>query len=245
VRDPACVALCRTLGIRLPILLAPMAGGPSTPRLAAAVTRAGGLGVLGVTGMTADAVSAAVREARREAGGGAIGVNVQLAPRTPATGDPEAINQLLAPFRAELGLPRHPSDPPAADPPQALVDAALAAGAAVVSTFDDPAPVVAATRAAGARLVCMVTTTTEALAVVAAGADVVIAQGGEAGGHRGSFRVGVDGATAAATGLVALVPAVVDAISGAVPVVASGGIIDGRGIAAAFALGAGGVSLGT
>jgi nitronate monooxygenase len=143
-------------------------------------------------------------------------------------------------------LPDEPPELPPADAPIALVEAGLAAGASVITTFDDPAPVAEATRAAGARLVPMVTTVEESRRAVASGADAVIVQGAEAGGHRGTFGVGGSAGPArpALVGTMALVPQVVDAV-GPVPVIASGGIMDGRGIAAALALGAQGVSLGT
>jgi nitronate monooxygenase len=238
--------LCDLCGIRLPILLAPMANGPSTPELAAAVTRAGGLGVLAVSGLTAEVAADEVARARAACDGGPIGVNVQLAPPTPATGDRAAVSAVLAPFRAELGLPPEPPSPPPADAPAALIEAALAAGAAVVTTFDDPTPVLDMTRRAEAVLIAMVTTVDEARWVTDLGADAVIAQGGEAGGHRGTFGAGTPGTSGAATtGTMALIPAAVDAVGGSVPVIASGGIADGRGIAAALALGAAGVSLGT
>ena len=232
--------LCDLLGIRVPILLAPMAGGPGTPELVAAVTGAGGLGVIGATGMTCAGVDAAVRRAL-ELAGPPVGVNVLLAPPEPGAGDADAVERLLAPFRAELGLPAGPASAPASDPPLALVDAALAAGAGVVTTaMGDPAPVAAAARAAGAPLIAMVSTAEEARRSAAAGADAVIAQGAEAGGHRATFAAGPEPPL---VGTFALVPRVVDAIDR--PVIAAGGIMDGRGLAAALALGAQGVSLGT
>src|SRR6185437_1649596 len=122
---------------------------------------------------------------------------------------------------------------------------AIAAGASVITTFEDPAPAVEIARGAGIPLLAMVTTPDEARRAVEAGANGVIAQGTEAGGHRSSF-VGTEvRPLRAEVGTLALVPQVVDAVGGGVPVVASGGIMDGRGIAAALALGAAGVSLGT
>jgi nitronate monooxygenase len=106
----------------------------------------------------------------------------------------------------------------------------------------DPAPIAAAAKAAGSLVMAMVTTVDEAKRVVAGGADVVMAQGAEAGGHRSTFPLGPDDAPAL-VGTMALVPQVRDAVT--VPVVAAGGIGDGRGLAAALALGAEGVALGT
>jgi nitronate monooxygenase len=233
--------LCDLVGIRVPIMLAGMAGGPGTPEVVAAVTNAGGLGVFGASGMTCAAIERAVARAR-ELTDGPFGVNAQLAAPTPATGERERILEVMRPFRRELGLPDEPPEPAKPDSPVALIEAALAGGATVVTTFDDPAPIAEAARAAGARLLPMVTTVDEAVSAVASGADGVIAQGREAGGHRGSFS---GGDPTAGGGTISLVPQVADAVGPAVPVVASGGIMDGRGIAAALALGAAGVSLGT
>jgi nitronate monooxygenase len=233
--------LCDLLGIRVPILLAGMANGPSTPRLAAAVSGAGGLGVLGVSGMTCGDLERDLALVRELAPGAPFGVNAQLASATPATGERARILEVMLPFRRELGLPDEPPEAPTPDSAVALIECALAGGAAVVTTFDDPAPVAQATRAAGARLLPMVTTVDEARRAVEAGADAVIAQGSEAGGHRGTY----GGGAARGGGTMSLVPQIADAVGPGTPVVASGGIMDGRGIAAALALGAQGVSLGT
>ena len=238
--------LCDLLGIRHALLLAGMAGGPNTPELVSEVSRAGGLGVLGLTGMTLEAATEATRAAIAGSGGAPVGVNAQLAPRSPATGDPERIAAVIARFRAELGL--DPTGQPArstAAAPLELLEAGVAAGAAVITTFEDPTPAIPLARRAGIPLLAMVTTPEEATRAVAKGADGVIAQGSEAGGHRSAF-VGIDVRPAPPeVGTLALVPQVVDAVGADVPVVASGGIMDGRGIAAALALGASGVSLGT
>ncbi|MDX6525164.1 MAG: nitronate monooxygenase [Gaiellales bacterium] len=237
--------LADLLGIRHPILLAAMAGGPSTPELAAEVSRAGGLGVLGLSGMARDAASEATQRAVALAGGAPVGANAQLAPRSPATGDRERIMAVLAPFRAELDLPLEPALPAAGPTGEELLEAALQAGATVVTTFEDPTPVIGLARAAGAPLLAMVTTPEEALAAISAGANAVIAQGSESGGHRSTF-VGAEIPTSLReVGTMALVPQVIAAVGPDVPVIASGGIMDGHGIAAALALGAAGVSLGT
>ena len=239
--DPLRTRLCDALGIRLPILLAPMAGGPATPELVAAVTRAGGAGFFGATGMTCAGIAEAVERALALAGP-PVGVNVQLAPPSSGPGDPAATDRYLAQLLAEAGVERaSPAEAPPADPPVALVEAALEAGATVVSAaLGDPAPLAPLARSAGAPLLAMVSTVEEARRSVASGAEVVIAQGAEAGGHRTTFDL-ADGLPL--IGGMALVPRVVDAVE--VPVVAAGGIMDGRGVAAALALGADGVSVGT
>src|SRR5690242_3432488 len=108
--------LCDLFGIRHPVVLAPMAGGPGTPELVAAVTRAGGLGTVGVAGLSADDARAVVARAL-ELGGPPVGVNVQLAPREPASVPAEAVHAVLDPFRDELGVAGARPGAPEADPP--------------------------------------------------------------------------------------------------------------------------------
>jgi nitronate monooxygenase len=237
--------LCDVLGIRIPILLAGMAAGPCTPELVAAVSCAGGLGVFGATGMTTEALARDIARARA-LGAVAIGVNVQITrPNAPRT-DPDTLAAALADVRRALDLPtRPPPDPPGAPPATAreLVATALAAGASVVTTgLGDPAEIRDLADAHGAPVLAMVATVAEAVRARASGADAIIAQGAEAGGHRASFEVPIDGRVPL-VGTLALVPQVADAVD--VPVIASGGIMDGRGLAAALALGAQAVSLGT
>jgi nitronate monooxygenase len=189
-------ALTRLLGIQHPILLAPM-GSAAGGKLAAAVTHAGGLGMVG----SGYASTTAIRQELGEAGNARVGIGFIL-----------------------WALDRNP----------AALDVALdAKPAAVMLSFGDPAPYAAKVRAAGSRIICQVQTLEQAKQAAALGADVIIAQGRDAGGHSGMTR-----------GTIGLVPAVVDAV-GAIPVVAAGGIADGRGLAAALALGAAGVSMGT
>jgi nitronate monooxygenase len=188
-------ALTDLLGIRHPILLAPM-GRISGGALAAAVSRAGGLGLLG-PGYDDEAW---IEREFAAAAGAPIGIGF-----------------------ITWHLARHPD----------RLRAALAhKPVAVMLSFGDPAPFVQAVRAAGAKLILQVQTLADARAAAALGADVVVAQGAEAGGH---------GAT---RGTLPLVPAVVDAIA-PTPVAAAGGIADGRGLAAALVLGAAGVLVGT
>ena len=148
----------------------------------------------------------------------------------------------LAPYYAELGLGDVP-DPAPLFPTfgDAQLGLLLDTRPSVISFhFGLPAgDVIDAVKAAGARIISSATTVTEAVALASAGADAIVAQGAEAGGHRGV----IDPSEHADVGTIALVPQVVDAVD--VPVIAAGGIADGRGIAAAFALGAAGVQIGT
>jgi nitronate monooxygenase len=238
--DPLRTPLCDMLGIKVPILLAPMANGPSTPELAAAVSRAGGLGCLAATGLTCEIVERQMRQARALAEGAPIAVNVQSATtRAPQT-TRALVERWLAPLHERLGA--LPDVPPAADPPADLISAALDSGASAVSVaLGDPGPLASLAREAGVPLIASASSVAEAMHAVAAGAEVVVAQGAEAGGHRTTFDV--DGGPLPLVGTISLVPRIVDAVS--VPVLAAGGIMDGRGLAAALMLGSQGVWLGT
>jgi len=233
-------------GIEHPILQAPMAG-DATPALAAAVSNAGGLGGLGCSGLAPD-------ELRREVGAIRAATNrpfnlnffAHPEPKPNAAAD-AATAALMAPFYAERGLGKPPqrAEGPTRFFGQAQLEAVLALRPAVVSFhFGLPAPAaVAAIKAAGCRVISSATTVREARSLAEQGADAIIAQGWEAGGHRGSFAPANGGTDDVGVGTLALVPQVVDAVP--VPVIAAGGIGDGRGIAAAFMLGASGVQLGT
>lgn len=234
--------LCDLIEIAYPILKAPMAGGTDTVELVAAVSQAGGLGILGALMLAPDALRAAIR-AIRERTDRPFGVNLIVHPPEPEQGDVPAVQAHFARYREELGLPPaagEPVLPPPFVPGQleVICDEAVP----VLSTMGDPTGLVDPAHAAGIKVMPFVTTVAEARRAVALGADAVVAQGAEAGGLRGTFRLGSNGEVPL-VGTVALVPQVVDAVK--VPVVAAGGIMDGRGVLAALALGATGVMLGT
>jgi nitronate monooxygenase len=231
------------LGIEQPIVQAPMIGS-ATPALAAAVGNAGGLGSLGCAAMSLDQLRAKAGELRA-ATNRPFNLNFFAHDPPKENADVDALTRRrLAPFYQELGLGEVPK---AVELPFGGFDAGTLAALleiepAVVSFhFGLPAPeVVAAIKDAGCRLLCSATTVAEARSLAAAGVDAIIAQGWEAGGHRGTFDVSFEDF---GVGTLALVPQIVDAVE--VPVIAAGGIADGRGIAAAFALGASGVQMGT
>jgi nitronate monooxygenase len=154
----------------------------------------------------------------------------------------EEVQALLAPYRAELGLPEPPRPAAWSIPFDEQLDAVIDARVPICSfVFGVPGPdVVRRLHEVGAIVVGTATHVEEARQLAAAGVDALVAQGGEAGGHRGTF---LGRAEDALIGTLALVPQVVDAVS--VPVLAAGGIMDGRGILAVLALGACAAQLGT
>ena len=190
--------LCQSLGVELPIWNAGMGGGGAGADLAAAVSTAGGFGVLGMGGMPAPLIRIAIQRTR----------------------------QLTAkPFGVNLLLPFLEDD---------QIDTCLEEGvAALVLFWGDATPYIRAAHVAGVKAVPQVGSVDEAKAAADAGADAVMIQGVEAGGH-------VKGTTS----LSIVLPAVVDAVA-PLPVVAAGGLADGRGVAAALMLGAQAVSMGT
>ena len=225
-----------------PIIQAPMAGGGDTPDLVAAVCNAGALGFIGGAYLTPQQIVEASRAVRAKTSR-AFGINL-FAPQLPAESgiSAEAAIERLGGYYAELGL-RAPAQSETASytlREQLLV--ALESGASAFSfTFGIfPVDAIAAIRERGMVSMGTATTVDEAIALEKAGVDAVIAQGSEAGGHRGTFSGDFN---AAMIGTISLVPQIVDAVR--LPVIASGGIMDGRGIAAALALGASAVQLGT
>lgn len=235
-------AWTRALGVEVPLVLAPMAGGPSTPELVAAVSGAGGLGTLGAGYLQPEEITASIAAVRARTDR-PFGVN--LFTSQPVEVDEALVTSTwgaLAPYRRELGLEEGPPPSAFAPPFDDQVEAVAAGRVAFVSfTFAIPARrVVERLRRAGTVVGMTVTNREEAVAGAEAGFDVLVAQGAEAGGHRGTF-IG-DPATDL-VGLATLVPQCIDATG--LPVLASGGIMDGRAVTAALALGASGAQLGT
>ena len=234
--------LMQRLRLTHPIIQAPMAGGATTVGLVAAVCEAGALGFIGAAYLTPPQIIEVSRELRARTSR-PFGINLFAplpAPDEPR--DPGPALERLAPFHAELGLPPPTVPALAGNPFSDQLAAALESGASVFSfTFGIlPASAIEAIKARGMFLIGTATTVEEARQLEAAGVDAVVAQGSEAGAHRGTFAADF---AAAMVGTMALVPQVADAITA--PVIASGGIMDGRGIAAALALGASAAQMGT
>jgi nitronate monooxygenase len=245
--------LCARLGIDAPIIQSGM-GGVAGPNLAADVSAAGGLGIVGALMVPPDVVREHIRHVR-SCTDRPFGVNIWLheellPPRRPDELDQGLVGRVqdtLNAMRVDRGLP------PASGPPGALPDLI---GATIDMVIEERVPVFSAGLGipstelvrrfhdVGTTVMAMVVDVDDALEAVRRGVDVVVAQGAEAGGHRsvGSKPSRTD---AEGLGAIVLLPAVRDAVGSDVPVVAAGGIADGRGIAAAIVLGADGVLLGT
>jgi nitronate monooxygenase len=233
-------AFCAGHGLRVPILLAPMAGAcPAS--LSIAVANAGGLGSCGALLMQPAAIKAWASEMRAGSNGG-FNLNLWV-PDPPPVRDAaaeDAVRAFLSGWGPEVAREAGDVSPPDFT---AQCEALLEVGPTIISSIMGvyPAAFVERMKANGIKWFANATTVAEAKTAEAAGADVIVAQGMEAGGHRGAF----DPAKAPTelVGLFALLPAIVDAVK--VPVVASGGIADARGVAAALMLGASAVQIGT
>jgi nitronate monooxygenase len=237
------IDILQLLGVELPIIQAPMAGANGS-EMAAAVSQAGGLGSLPCAMLTHDRVRAELQAIRR-ATSRPVNVNFfcHRSPRSDAARD-ERWRKRLESYYAELGVDANVAVPSQSRAPfdEAMCEIVEELTPEVVSFhFGLPdSALVQRVKSTGAKVLSSATTVDEARWLEDRGCDAIIAQGFEAGGHRGVFLID-DVATQ--VGTFALVPQVVDAVR--VPVIAAGGIADGRGIAAAFVLGASAVQIGT
>lgn len=235
--------ICDILGIKYPIIQAGMAGGPTTVQLVSNVSNAGGLGTLGAAYMSPTELRAAIKEIRKR------------------TDKPFAVNL----FAAE-GDESHVEDGEGQSALRIIKDLlGILPSAEIAATrnffneqfqvvIEEQVPVVSTAfgvlpkdktllaKENHIKITTMVTTVHEAKVAEESGVDIVIAQGSDAGGHRGTFDVKVK-PEGAMVGTFSLIPQVADAVS--IPVAAAGGIMDGRGLVAALALGAQGVQMGT
>jgi nitronate monooxygenase len=245
-------SLSELLKIRHPIIQSGM-GRVAGPELAAEVSRAGGLGILAGLNVPPDALRAQIRQLRELAGGAPFGVNLWLHPdlRPPidpgtlAPADVASVNAVLNEVRREVHVPESTAAPaPRPDVLPGAIDVMLDERVAVwsVGLGLPDANLVARCHERGVRVMVMVANVEDARSAANVGVDIIVAQGAEAGGHRSTWRPDAR----ADVGTFALIPEVVDAVAGRnIPVVAAGGIADGRGLVAAMALGAAGILLGT
>ena len=229
-------------GIEHPLIQAPMAGA-STPAMAIAVANAGGMGSLGCAMLGPDDLRAAAAEVAAGTNR-AVNFNFFVHAEPDLSGyDAAPMQAALAPYFAEFGLGAPPAPAAGASAfDDAMLEALLSVRPKVASFhFGLPSPhAIEALKRAGAKLIGCATNVAEARALEAGGMDAIVAQGAEAGGHRGAF---IGAPHEIDMGTMALVPLVADAVRA--PVIAAGGIFDGRGVAAAFKLGAVGAQLGT
>ncbi|MGE3541116.1 MAG: NAD(P)H-dependent flavin oxidoreductase [Candidatus Tectimicrobiota bacterium] len=243
--------LCDLLGMDYPILQSGM-GGIAGPALAATVSNAGGLGMLAGFLLTAEQLRDAIRALRQQTQQ-PFGVNLLLPPevRPPmqatdlSASTVQAVQSTLNPLRAHVGLP------PQAERPAQLPDLIPACFQVIleervpvfsVGLGNPGAEMVEACHRHGIKVIAMATSVEDARLLEATGVDAVVAQGAEAGGHRSHFTKPATGEIGT-IGTVALVPEVVDAVR--LPVIAAGGMADGRGLVSALTLGASGVLMGT
>ncbi|MGC2697331.1 MAG: nitronate monooxygenase [Candidatus Angelobacter sp.] len=233
---------CRTHGLTIPVVLAPMGGGPSTPELVAAVSNAGGLGSLAAAYSTPEKIGQDIARVR-ELTDRKFAVNL-FSPQAqlPLNDGVSPVTDFLRPYHERLGLKAPELPRKAIENFDEQLEAVAKAAPPIVSFTFGLLPPAATKRLKlqGTYLIGTAATVEEARQLERDGVDAVIAQGSEAGAHRGTFAVPAEEAL---IGTAALVPQVVDAVR--IPVIASGGIMDGRGIVAALALGACAVQMGT
>lgn len=235
--------VARQLQIKYPIIQAGMAGGATTPELVASVSNAGGLGTLGAGYMTPEQMRLSIRKIR-EYTRFPFAVNLFI-PESSAEASDEKLQpmrQILQPYREGLGLEEELELGKVAESFEEQVRVLLEEEVPAFSfTFGIPSiELMKEFKSRNVTVMGTATTVREALALEESGVDMIVGQGYEAGGHRGTF---LESTQHSLVGTFSLIPQMVDYVS--IPVIAAGGIMDGRGTAAAFMLGAKGVQLGT
>lgn len=235
-------ALLTKLGIELPIIQAPMAGGPSTPELVAAVSNAGGMGSLGGAYCTPEQIREEIRKTRALTQR-PFAVNLFAGGfQDKKEVDPQPMLELLGEIHHLLGIPAPALPPAPANPFPKQFEAVLESRPAVFSfTFGIPDKSdLKRARVAGIAIIGTATVVEEARLLAEAGVDAIVAQGAEAGAHRGTFAGPFESSMVPTLDLVHAIARAVP-----VPVIASGGLMDGRDIAAALRAGASAVAMGT
>jgi nitronate monooxygenase len=236
--------MLKTLNLTYPIIQAGMAGGATTPNLVASVSNTGALGTLGAGYMSPNQIRTAIHLIREQTTN-PFAVNLFIPEPAQELPDQKQINhmnQILNTYRKQLNIPESPHVTEFSESFEEQLVAVIEEKVPILSfTFGIPSPsVIQELKRHHIILIGTATTVGEAITLEQQGIDMIVAQGSEAGGHRGSF---IKDHTQSMIGTMALVPQIVDRVS--LPVIAAGGIMDGRGMAAALALGASGVQMGT
>ncbi|MGH2318926.1 NAD(P)H-dependent flavin oxidoreductase [Planococcus sp. SE5232] len=235
--------ICQLLEIEHPIIQAGMAGGPTTVELVVEVSNAGALGTLGAAYMAPDALRKAIKEIQSKTQK-PFGVNIFAAPVKDDFSRLAEVQNALSPFRSQLDILEIQSSYQSPDWSEEQFAICIEEGVPIISTAFGclSEEQMKAAKEHQVKIIAMVTTVEEAEQAEASGADAVVAQGSEAGGHRSTFSLD-NHPSGAQIGTMALVPQTVDAVK--IPVIAAGGLTDGRGLAASLVLGAHGVQIGT
>lgn len=234
--------LLKKLGINHPIIQGPFGGGPSTPELVAAVSNAGGLGSLGAAYQTPDQITETIRRIRALTDR-PFQVNLFAGGwQTDAQFDPGPMLELLSEVHGTLGLPAPQVPEPSPDPFPAQLEAVLDARPPIFSfTFGIPdRDAMSRLKARGIVVMGTATTLDEARLLADAGVDAIVAQGAEAGAHRGTFASPLDHAMVPTLALTSRIHTAITT-----PVIATGGLMDGQDIASALEAGASAAALGT
>ncbi len=236
----------KTLKIKYPIIQAPMAGGITTSKLVAAVSNSGGLGMIGAGYLTPAQLREQIREVKQLTLNH-FGVNLFVPNEFNVQKEKiEFSAQLLQPIRSQLNIEKDQSEIPNS---QSYLKSFYEQVSVLMEeevpmcsfTFGiPPESVITELKKQQIILIGTATTVNEAVEVEKSGMDFVVVQGCEAGGHRGNF---LNGHQESLIGLMSLIPQAVDAVK--IPVIAAGGIMDGRGLTASLSLGAKGVQMGT
>ncbi|WP_144548283.1 nitronate monooxygenase family protein [Bacillus sp. X1(2014)] len=235
--------LCRILEIDYPIIQAGMAGGPTTVDLVANVSNSGALGTLGAAYMKPEEIRMAIKEIKKRTTK-PFAVNLFCTNLNDHYEGVEESQKVLNDIRKNLGIEPAIQQVKTNNFFEEQFEVLIEEKVPVISTAFGilPEDKMAIAKQQNIIITTMVTTVEEALLAEKSGVDIIIAQGSDAGGHRGTFEIDKN-SNGATVGTFSLVPQIVDEVS--VPVVAAGGIMDSRGLVASLALGAQGVQMGT
>ncbi|WP_242144140.1 MULTISPECIES: nitronate monooxygenase family protein [unclassified Bacillus cereus group] len=235
--------MCELLNIKYPIILAGMAGGPTTVDLIVSVSEAGGLGTLGAAYMKPEDIRSTIKEIRLRTDK-PFGVNLFCTNMNDNLKGLQRVQEVLNKMRFKLEIDQEVLEVKTPQLFNEQIQVLIEEKVPIISTAFGLMPLkwMQLAKNNGSKIITMVTTVDEAIKAEKYGVDAIVAQGSEAGGHRGTFDV-EKFPNGANIGTFTLIPQVVNHVN--IPVIAAGGVMDGRGLAAALILGAQGVQMGT